>query len=100
MRWIYHSDAQALAFSTPDSQPLAFRLPGHLTQDRVHLLARAVFGYRANVERDNGTWMVERVPFLDAHTRAQLQKMNRRDSQRNTHRTSRPKPQLVLRGGL
>lgn len=100
MRWFNHSEAQALAFSTPDAQPIAFRLPGHLSQDRVHLLARAVFGYRANVERGNGTWVVQRVPFLDAHARARLQKMHRRDAQRNMHRTSRQTPQLVLRGGL
>lgn len=100
MRWIRHVEAQVLAFSTPDAQPIAFRLPGHLTQDRVHLLARAVFGYRAKVERDNGTWMIERVPFRDATARARLEKMHRRGAQRNTHRMSRPKPQLVLRGGL
>jgi hypothetical protein len=100
MRWISHSEAQVLAFSTPDAQPIAFRLPGHLTQDRVHLLARAVFGYRAYVERGNGTWVVQRVPFLDAHARARLEKMNRRNTQRDTHRTSRQKPHIVLRGGL
>jgi hypothetical protein len=100
MLWINHIQAQLLAFSAPDAQPIAFRLPGHLTQDRVHLLARAVFGYRASVERGDGTWVVERIPFLDAHARAQQLKIQRRDSQRHAHRTSRQKPQLVLRGGL
>ena len=99
MRWISHCEAKDLAFTTPDAQPMAFRLPGHLGQDRVHLLARNCFGYRAEVEWDGGTWLVKRREYLDACERARLEKHQRRQQQKRLKRSSL-KPAVALRGGL
>ena len=63
MMWTKPKDAQVEAFSVPDTRPLAFRLPGHMPEDRAHLLARKAFGYRGVVHRDGETWVVNRRTF-------------------------------------
>src|SRR5262245_17862361 len=97
MRWIKHTEAQLLAFSTPDAQPLGFRLPGHIRQDRVQLLARTAFGYRAGVTRDNETWVVTRREYLDDRARARVAKQQRRLEQQKRRQLA---SKVVLRGGL
>ena len=101
MRWINHSEAVVSAFSAPDAQPLAFRLPGHLGQDRVHLLARQAFGYRANVTREQESWVVSRREYLDACARSRCEKGRRRQEQRreSSHSRRQLRP-VALRGGL
>ena len=99
MRRTSHSEALVSAFSAPDAQPIAFRLPGHLGQDRVHLMARNCFGYRAEVERDGATWVVWRREYLDACERARLERHRRRQQQKHLKRASL-KPAIALRGGL
>ena len=96
MRWISHREAQVLAFSTPDTQAISFRLPGHLSQDRVHLLARTSFGYRAAVTRDQESWVVTRHEYLDDLARARLAKQQRRLKQTRTQLVGK----MQLRGGL
>ena len=101
MRWLSPNEAQASAFSAPDAQTIAFRLPGHLAQDRVHILARAAFGYRAEVGRQDGTWVVSRRPFYSDRVRQELAKQRCRDQQRAVRRTSLNRRQLAaLYGGL
>ena len=99
MRWINHNEAQSAAFGSPDAQPLGFRLPGHFGQDRVHLLARTAFGHRAEVTREDESWVVRRRPYLDAATRERLEKQHRREQQRHVRRTP-AKNRQPLRGGL
>jgi hypothetical protein len=101
MRWINHCEALVSAFAAPDAQPLAFRLPGHLGQDRVHLLARQAFGYRANVAQQDGSWVVTRREYLDARARNRREKDSRRQEQRRESSRSRKQLRPVaLRGGL
>jgi len=77
--WTKPKDAQVEAFSVPDTRQLAFRLPGHIPQDRVHLMARQAFGHRAMVDRNNGTWVVKRRLF---HTREVTARQEKRRQQR------------------
>lgn len=101
MRWLSHVEAQSSAFSAPDAQAIAFRLPGHLAQNRVHLLAREAFGHRAEVEREDGSWVIQRRPYDDACVSLQREKQRRRQQQRLARRASPKRCQaVVLVGGL
>ena len=101
MRWINHTEAQASAFSSPDGQPIGFRVPGHFGQDRVHLLARTAFGHRAEVIREDESWIVRRRPYLDAAIRERLEKQRQREQRRQARRASHANSQpIALRGGL
>ena len=101
MRWISQHEAQAMAFSSPDAQPIAFRLPSRLGQDRVHLLARSAFGFRAVVERGDDSWIVKRREYLDGRATTRLEKHLRRHEQQFTaRRSAKPTRPIALRGGL
>lgn len=91
MRWISHQQAQTVAFSSSDVQTIAFRLPGHLPPDRVHLLGRNAFGFRAQVIREDGCWVVKRREYLDRAI------ATRRDKQERRRKQTR---RVALRGGL
>ena len=101
MHWISHQEAQSVAFSAPDAQEIAFRLPGHLAHNRVSTLARAAFGYRAQFERADDTWIVKRREYFDDRARARLEKTKRRNVQRvMRHHSPKLKQVTSLRGGL
>ena len=101
MLWISRDQATLVAFSAPDGQQLAFRVPGDVQQDRIHLVARTAFGFRADVMRDGNSWVVSRNPFLDAHAAEYLENCRRREQQRLIRReATRDRQPITLRGGL
>ena len=77
MRWLSPNEAQASAFSAPDAQGIAFRLPGRLGEARVDAIARTAFGHRAAIEREGGCWIVTRRPFHERRARTRLETRHR-----------------------
>ena len=63
MRLVPSRRARLHAFRSPDDRPLAFVLPGRLRPSLVARIARAAFGYRADVRRTSAQWLVIRRAF-------------------------------------
>ena len=81
MQWVRASEAQSMAFSSPDARVLSFRLPVSVGFRQAERKALRAFGYRGRVKREDRSLVVERTPVLTRAMQRRNEKKRRKGLQ-------------------